>query len=166
MQILNIFTSFSPKIFLTIFLVKSKLSTAKKVQHRSIFTSFSPKTIWQFFSGNQSWIFRQKMKISNSVKYANTYLKLCLAFFFALKILSNFVWTKFNFWVQLFFIRQHKSNITRNYKPKRDKCLQFLFSLLKCKQSETFKLRKWQRKLWNQQFQFLILCTVDLQCGG
>ena len=29
-QNLNIFTSFSPKIFLTIFLVKSKLSTAKK----------------------------------------------------------------------------------------------------------------------------------------
>ena len=28
----NIFTSFSPKFFLTIFLVKSKLSTAKKCQ--------------------------------------------------------------------------------------------------------------------------------------
>ena len=26
---------------------------------------FSPKTIRQFFSGNQSWIFEQKMKISN-----------------------------------------------------------------------------------------------------
>merc|ERR1711860_188877 len=38
----NIFTSFSPKIFLTIFLVKSKLSTAKKS------TSFHPKEFYNF----------------------------------------------------------------------------------------------------------------------
>ena len=39
----NIFTSFSPKFFLTIFVVKLKLSTAKKAQNRNILTSFSPK---------------------------------------------------------------------------------------------------------------------------
>ena len=65
MQIPNIFTSFSPKIFLTIFLVKSKLSTAKK----SKTTTFSPPKKLTIFSGNQSWIFGQKMKISNSVLY-------------------------------------------------------------------------------------------------
>ena len=53
---------FHPKIFLTIFLVESKLSTAKspKPQH---FHEFSPKANLQFFSGNQSWIFGQKIKI-------------------------------------------------------------------------------------------------------
>ena len=55
-------------IFLTIFLVKSKLSTAKK----SKTTTFSrvlhqKKKKSKIFSGNQSWIFGQKMKISNSV---------------------------------------------------------------------------------------------------
>ena len=54
------FHEFSPKIFLTIFFVNSKLSTAKKVQNRSVFTSFHPKTIRQFFSGNQSWNFWTK----------------------------------------------------------------------------------------------------------
>ena len=60
----NIFTSSSPNFFLTIFLVKSKLSTAKK----SKTTTFSRNHIKIFFSGNQSWNFGQKMKISNSVK--------------------------------------------------------------------------------------------------
>ena len=45
----NIFTSFSPNYFLTIFLVKSKLSTAKMSKNHNIFTSFSPKKNRQFF---------------------------------------------------------------------------------------------------------------------
>ena len=74
----NNFTSFSPKIFLTIFLVKSKLSTAKKAQNHNIFTSFSPKknqqfsreikvefldkkwrfrTVWQFRQGKAALVF-------------------------------------------------------------------------------------------------------------
>ena len=62
----NIFTSFSPKIFLTIFLVKSKLSTAKKSKTTTFSRVFHPKRS-TIFSGNQSRIFGQKMKISNSV---------------------------------------------------------------------------------------------------
>ena len=42
------------QIFLTIFLVKSMLSTAKKVQNHNIFTSFSPPKKSTIFSGNQS----------------------------------------------------------------------------------------------------------------
>ena len=90
------FTSFLPKFFLTIFLVKSKLSTAKKSKTTTFSRVFHPNFFWQFFSwnqscqqlkspkqqhfrefftpknwqlfsGNQSWIFGQKMKISNSV---------------------------------------------------------------------------------------------------
>ena len=63
----NIFTSFSPKIFLTIFLVNSKLSTAKKSKTTTFSRVFHPQKNRQFFTGNQSWIFGQKMKISNSV---------------------------------------------------------------------------------------------------
>ena len=44
----NIFTKFSPKFFLTILLVKSKLSTVKKIQNHNIFTSFSSKKIDNF----------------------------------------------------------------------------------------------------------------------
>ena len=40
---LNIFTNFSPKIFLTIFLVKSKLSTAKKSKTTTFSRVFHPK---------------------------------------------------------------------------------------------------------------------------
>ena len=86
---------FHPKIFLTIFLVKSKLSTAKKSKTTTFSWVFHPNFFWQFFSwnqscqqlkspksqhfhefftqkstiftGSQSWIFGQKMKISNSV---------------------------------------------------------------------------------------------------
>ena len=58
----NIFTSFSPKYFLTIFLVKSKFSTAKKSKTTTFSQVFHPKKSI-IFSGNQSWIFRQKMKI-------------------------------------------------------------------------------------------------------
>ena len=60
----NIFTSFSPKFFLTIFLVKSKLSTAKKSKTATFSRIFHPKKNQQFFSGNQSWIFGQKRKIT------------------------------------------------------------------------------------------------------
>ena len=62
----NIFTSFSPQFFLTIFLVKSKLSTAKKSKTTTFSRVFHPKKS-TFFSGNRNWIFGQKMKISNSV---------------------------------------------------------------------------------------------------
>ena len=44
----NIFTSFSPKFFLTIFLVKSKLSTAKKPQTTTFSRVFHPKKIDNF----------------------------------------------------------------------------------------------------------------------
>ena len=49
----NIFTSFSPKIFLTIFLVISKLSTAKKSKTTTFSRVFHPKKS-TIFSGNQS----------------------------------------------------------------------------------------------------------------
>ena len=63
----NIFTSVSPKSFLTIFLVKSKLSTAKKSKTTTFSRVFHPKKS-TIVSGNQSWIFGQKMKISNCVR--------------------------------------------------------------------------------------------------
>ena len=49
----NIFTSFSPKFFWTIFLVKSKLSTAKKPKTTTFSRVFHPKKS-AMFSGNQS----------------------------------------------------------------------------------------------------------------
>ena len=54
----NIFTSLSPKFFLTIFLVKSKLSTAKKSKTTTFSRVFQPKKS-TIFTGNQSWIFGQ-----------------------------------------------------------------------------------------------------------
>ena len=66
LKIPNIFTSFSIKFFLTIFLVKSKLSTAKKSKTAAfsrVFTQNS-KTI---FLGKSKLNFWTKMKISNSV---------------------------------------------------------------------------------------------------
>ena len=54
--------------FLTIFLVKSKLSTAKKSKTAAFSRVFHPKKS-TIFSGNQSWLFGQKIKISNSVLY-------------------------------------------------------------------------------------------------
>ena len=62
----NIFTSFSPNFFLTIFLVKSKLSRGKKSKTTTFSRVFHPKKS-TIFSRIQSWIFGQKMKISNSV---------------------------------------------------------------------------------------------------
>ena len=61
----NILTSFSLKLFFDNFLVKSKLSTAKKSKTTTFFHSNFLSTL---FSANQSWIFGQKMKISNSVQ--------------------------------------------------------------------------------------------------
>ena len=60
---LRVFT----QIFLTIYLVKSKLSTAKESQTTTFSRVFHPKKS-TIFPGNQSWIFGQKMKISNSVR--------------------------------------------------------------------------------------------------
>ena len=56
MQIPNIFTRFSPKIILTISLVKSKLSTAKKFKTAAFSRVFHSNFFffWQFFSWNQS----------------------------------------------------------------------------------------------------------------
>ena len=54
----------SANFFLIIFLVKSKLSTAKKSKTTTFSRVFQPKKI---FPGNQSWFFGLKMKISNSV---------------------------------------------------------------------------------------------------
>ena len=45
----NILTSFSLKYFLTIFLVKSKLSTAKKSKSTTFSRVFHPKFFWQIF---------------------------------------------------------------------------------------------------------------------
>ena len=49
----TLFTSFSPNFFLTIFLVKSKLSTAKKSKTTTFSRVFHPKNS-TIFSGNQS----------------------------------------------------------------------------------------------------------------
>ena len=57
---------FTQIFFVAIFLVKSKLSTAKKSKTTTFSRVFHPKKS-TLFSGNQSWIFGQKMKISNSV---------------------------------------------------------------------------------------------------
>ena len=63
----NIFTSFSPKFFLPIFFVKSKLSTAKKSKTTTFSRVFPPKKIDNFL-GKSKLNFGWKMKISNSVE--------------------------------------------------------------------------------------------------
>ena len=63
----NIFTSFSRKFFLTIFLVKSKLSTAKEFKTTTFSRVFHPKKS-TIFSGNQSWIFGKKNEDFEQVK--------------------------------------------------------------------------------------------------
>ena len=57
----NIFTSFSPKFFWAIFLVKSKLSTAKQSKTTTISRVCHPKKS-TIFSRNQSLIFGQKWR--------------------------------------------------------------------------------------------------------
>merc|ERR1712049_56959 len=59
---------FTQNFFLTIFLVKSKLSTVKKSKTTTFSQVFHPEKS-TIFSGNQSRIFGQKIKISNSVKF-------------------------------------------------------------------------------------------------
>ena len=90
----NIFTSFSPKFFLTIFLVKSKLSTAKKPNTTAFSRVFHPKKL-TIFSGDQSWILGQKMKISNSVtkedcretgQFHIIFPKLCMLYLFNINV--------------------------------------------------------------------------------
>ena len=49
---------FHPKIFLTIFLVKSKLSTAKKSKTAAFFTSFHPKQFDKVEFLDKKWRFR------------------------------------------------------------------------------------------------------------
>ena len=63
----NIFTSFSPNFFWQFFSWNQSCQQLKspKPQHFHEFFTQIKSTI---FSGNQSWIFGQKMKISNSVK--------------------------------------------------------------------------------------------------
>ena len=60
------FSRVPPPIVLTIFLVKSKLSTAKKSKTAAFSRIFHPKKS-PIFSGNQMLIFGQKTKILNSV---------------------------------------------------------------------------------------------------
>ena len=74
--------SFSPKFFWQFFSWNQSCQQLKspKPQH---FHEFSPKTIRQFFLGKQSWIFGQKMKISNSVS-------IYLFWLYTHKIISSF----------------------------------------------------------------------------
>ena len=64
------FTSFSPKNFLTIFLVKSKLSRAKQSKTTSFSRVFHPEKIDNFLGKSKLNFWTQKMKISKSVKIA------------------------------------------------------------------------------------------------
>ena len=70
----NIFTSFSPKIFLTIFLVKSKLSTAKKSKTAAFSWVFQPKQFDNFSREikaefwDKKWRFRTVWASSSSKK--------------------------------------------------------------------------------------------------
>ena len=85
-------STFSPKFFLTIFLVKSKLSTAKKSKITTFSRVFHPKKS-TIFSGNQSWIFGQKMKISNSVN-STELISIWRNFFFSWVLIHLFLdWT-------------------------------------------------------------------------
>ena len=58
----NIFPSFSPKFFLTIFLVKSKLSIAKKSKTTTFSRIFHPKTIDNFFGKSKLNFWTKKWK--------------------------------------------------------------------------------------------------------
>ena len=67
-QIPNFFMSFSPQIFLTIFLVKSKLSRAKKFKTKTFSRVFHTQKSDNFL-GKSKVDFWTKMKISNSVLF-------------------------------------------------------------------------------------------------
>ena len=62
----NFFTSFSPKFFFNNFSREIIVVHSQKAQNHNIFTGFSTQKKSTIFLGNQSWIFGQKMKISNS----------------------------------------------------------------------------------------------------
>ena len=80
------FYEFFTHIFWTIFLVKSKLSRAKKSETTTFPWVFHPQKKSTIFSGNQSWFFGQKIKISNSV-YAYT-----LKYFKVIQVYFKFWW--------------------------------------------------------------------------
>ena len=58
---------FTPNFFDN-FSRENKVVNSYTVQNHNIFTSYSPKKKSTIFSGNQSGIFGQKMKVLNSVK--------------------------------------------------------------------------------------------------
>ena len=64
----NIFTSFSPKFLWQFFSWNQSCQQLKSPKPQPFHEFFTPKKS-TFFSGNQSWIFGQKMKISNSVNF-------------------------------------------------------------------------------------------------
>ena len=91
----NIFTSFSPKFFLAIFLVKSKLSTAKESKTATFSRVFHPKNR-QFLREikveflDKKWRFRIVWKINPNLFFIFFFLVLeedchfwCLWFYFA-----------------------------------------------------------------------------------
>ena len=114
----NIFTSFSPKIFLTIFLVKSKLSTAKKSKTTAFSRVFQPEKS-TIFSGNQSWIFGPKIKISNSV-FSSVNILL-------LKV-NHEVWRMYNLAKGFFFWVLHLHHVGSDLTGAAE----LLISILKC----------------------------------
>ena len=70
MQIPNIFTSFSQNFFWQFFSWNQSCQQLKSLKPQHFHEFFTPKKS-TIFSGNQSWIFGQKMKISNSLMYLN-----------------------------------------------------------------------------------------------
>ena len=68
MQIPHNFTSFSPNFFLQFFSWNQSCQQLRSPKPQQFHEFFHPKKS-TIFSRNQSWIFGQKMKISNSVLY-------------------------------------------------------------------------------------------------
>ena len=62
------FHEFSPNFFWQFFSWNQSCQLLKRAKPQHFHEFFTPKN-WQFSRGNQSWIFGQKMKISNSVDY-------------------------------------------------------------------------------------------------
>ena len=127
MQNRSIFTSFSPKLFLTIFLVKSKLSTAKKsktaaysrhfTQNNTTISSvifensnFCPNIQFlqnlQFFSGNQSC---QQLKCAKSQHFHEFSPKFFLTIFLVKSQLLTATKSKTTAFSRVF--TQHNSTI-------------------------------------------------------
>ena len=91
----NIFTSFSSNIFLTIFLVKSKLSTAKKSKTTTFSRVFHPKKIDNYL-GKSKLIFRTKNEAFEQCDYKSlkiTWKSLILNhFFFRFLMFKRWIW--------------------------------------------------------------------------